>query len=722
MNAAAEINTLTKACVGGLDLNDNQIGDANEKPSDTPNPSTEFKPLLNLGYYMELHYGYFKKDHVINGKKTDVWMVAERTRTGKADDIKTLQLKCQEDAKGFQPDHWKKCGLRDNQQCEDPKNPGVLRKGLSQCWMKGVKRAIPSLFKCVAFDSTTDKKLKEGYFHPDNYGLTNNYNRTICSYSKTWKNTDKTSTYKTDVQFSCSADDGKRKPDPSKKIVGWACLSFKSYTKPEEYLGSCIDESAHQICGKAGGTDKLTYLGTEHLSYGLGRAKKECGPKFGKGVCNTAEHVCSGGKWTACNNCKTCPQNTPGQKTICKGGVWNSVPTKSGNVNSCKVLLKPSPEKCNGLDDDCDGTIDEGLPLVAFYPDKDKDNYGDSKGTAIRKCAQQKPAGYVSNRSDCNDGDKAINPGIRDFCDGIDNNCNNRVDESAAFKNWYKDYDTDTWGENKVAFRACDKVGAAGVVCTGLNKCSKPTGHVARSGDCCDKDKNAFPRQGKYFPQANQCGSFDYNCDGKSSTDVYTCNCEKNVRYNWYSTTKHRFHGKDYNWLVSGSRSRPRTGYLRNTTTCELLGSISIEPTYDFKANFTCNWKESCGFLGFQTCSRSGKCAKSNARSRAKRTWTMAKPLGGGNYWAFPRSRYRKDCAYKRDGTTPKCGEQALKAPAIESFTYSKTFNESKTADAKFNCHKCSNIEFHAKLYYYIWFSEYYFTKAAVNNVTVQCH
>ncbi|TNE50126.1 MAG: hypothetical protein EP343_09350 [Deltaproteobacteria bacterium] len=55
-----EINTLTKACIAGLDLNDNQVDDANEKPDSKPTPTTEFTPLIKLGYFVELHFGYYQ--------------------------------------------------------------------------------------------------------------------------------------------------------------------------------------------------------------------------------------------------------------------------------------------------------------------------------------------------------------------------------------------------------------------------------------------------------------------------------------------------------------------------------------------------------------------------------------------------------------------------------------------------------------------------------------
>lgn len=228
----AEINTLTKACISGIDLNDNQLDDANESPSDTPTPSSEFKPLLNLGYFVEIYYGYHQADYTHNGNKIGVYHIFERPRAA-TPDKQGLALKCQESAQAFSPDHWKRCGLTDDQQCDDPKNPGNLKRGLSQCWLKDVQQSIPSLFKCVVHDNSTDKTKNEGYFHPDNYGFSNNYNRTMCKVKAALHTNDPT---KRDFEFECSADDGNRKPDPSKKEVGWICVSFKSYATSADYL------------------------------------------------------------------------------------------------------------------------------------------------------------------------------------------------------------------------------------------------------------------------------------------------------------------------------------------------------------------------------------------------------------------------------------------------------------------------------------------------------
>ena len=47
---------------------------------------------------------------------------------------------------------------------------------------------------------------------------------------------------------------------------------------------------------------------------------------------------------------------------------------------------------------------------VGWYPDRDRDLFGDSGATASLACYPSKPAGFVDNNYDCDDSDSTINP------------------------------------------------------------------------------------------------------------------------------------------------------------------------------------------------------------------------------------------------------------------------------------------------------------------------
>ena len=44
-------------------------------------------------------------------------------------------------------------------------------------------------------------------------------------------------------------------------------------------------------------------------------------------------------------------------------------------------------EVCNGMDDDCDGEVDEGFVEATWYPDEDGDGYGDGSGASVSPCS-----------------------------------------------------------------------------------------------------------------------------------------------------------------------------------------------------------------------------------------------------------------------------------------------------------------------------------------------
>jgi YVTN family beta-propeller protein len=80
-------------------------------------------------------------------------------------------------------------------------------------------------------------------------------------------------------------------------------------------------------------------------------------------------------------------------------------------------------EICDGVDNDCDGEIDEGL----FYPDVDQDGYGDA--TAVGQSCPV-PEDYVKDNTDCDDSNFSINPGKEEISQNfLDDNCDGQIDE-----------------------------------------------------------------------------------------------------------------------------------------------------------------------------------------------------------------------------------------------------------------------------------------------------
>jgi hypothetical protein len=78
-------------------------------------------------------------------------------------------------------------------------------------------------------------------------------------------------------------------------------------------------------------------------------------------------------------------------------------------------------EVCDGVDQDCDGVADDGLPRVTVYGDGDLDGAGDPSDP-LDWCPIP-PPGYVGTADDCDDDDPRRAPGNEEICDGVDDDC-----------------------------------------------------------------------------------------------------------------------------------------------------------------------------------------------------------------------------------------------------------------------------------------------------------
>lgn len=108
--------------------------------------------------------------------------------------------------------------------------------------------------------------------------------------------------------------------------------------------------------------------------------------------------------------------------------------TTGGDCDDEDAAVHPgADELCAtvGVDDDCDGDIDEdtfaddAVDQSTWYADGDGDGYGDP-AESYTACVA--PAGTVSIAGDCHDGDPAVSPDGLERCDGQDNDCDGFVD------------------------------------------------------------------------------------------------------------------------------------------------------------------------------------------------------------------------------------------------------------------------------------------------------
>ncbi|MED5372926.1 MAG: putative metal-binding motif-containing protein [Myxococcota bacterium] len=181
-----------------------------------------------------------------------------------------------------------------------------------------------------------------------------------------------------------------------------------------------------------------------------------------------------------------------------------------GDCDEGDAQIHPdSVEVCDGVDNDCDGLIDDADDsldldsLIAWYPDSDADGFGDPAGIPVEQCGSLD--GYAANASDCDDLDSDVNPDGTEVCDenDRDEDCDGGADDldpdeagalaEASILGWL-DADGDGFGVSNSFQTFCDEV---------------PKGWSAVATDCDDGDKAVNP------DAVEVCfDEVDQDCDG----------------------------------------------------------------------------------------------------------------------------------------------------------------------------------------------------------------
>ena len=154
------------------------------------------------------------------------------------------------------------------------------------------------------------------------------------------------------------------------------------------------------------------------------------------------------------------------------------------------AVYPDASEICDDVDQDCDGSVDEWQEFAIWFPDLDGDGFGDDSG-ALEACRVLPD--HVVTGGDCSDLDASVFPSAAEVCDGVEQNCNELVDEGLDTALWYPDSDGDGYGLDSGE----------------IETCASPNGYVQTPGDCDDEQTQANRGRSEVYADG-----IDNDCSG----------------------------------------------------------------------------------------------------------------------------------------------------------------------------------------------------------------
>ncbi|AKU92178.1 MopE-related protein [Vulgatibacter incomptus] len=557
--SARELNRFTKVCHDRrADYNDNGIADVSEWSGHSLGPTMrpEQQPFNEFSYFVELYRGSYRSP--AGGEAHGTWVIQEKSRLEAPAGPDNLHVPLSYAASDGA--YWRQCKVD-----PDPRwrtaNPPVgmdFARYTDPATFNGLGHH--SQFKCLVVDDEPSSGAVQE-LTPDGVKSAG-FRLSRCG--KAGPAVVPGGTNPSDTVVGCERVDASSvRPGD----VLWGAVPYRDYGPTPymrydgldmgtaRYQGGCVNSCVEALASCPG--------------YDINPIAAAClrDPRdFGKFLGCSAWEVCDGldndgdgvvdngdpGGGVACDT---------GRFGVCEAGTTHCI----GGEIVCTQDVPETAEICNGLDDDCNGAIDETFPGKG-----DACTVPNLKGECAKgrkACAsfpeERPPRGEVFCQ-------QVKFPEAETCADALDHDCDgnpyteNGSDENiAGCIDYYYDGDGDGFADRNVPPKClCSPKGKYRIVA--------PT-----KWDCCDSDPNAYPDSNTFRTGRNACGSFDWNCDGveeKQNTAVSaSCKykvlaCSLNGNAGWEGAVPAC--GESQQWVYDchynvGGAHCDRDGYLR---------------------------------------------------------------------------------------------------------------------------------------------------------------
>lgn len=543
----AELNRMTKFCHAlRTDYNDNGVFDVEEFGAKaTPSLRSDQRPFNEFSYFAELHRGYYVAPGA--GESYGQYRIEERSRGtvagSAAGDVPLNYASGDSDA-------WRTCergvdinvsslellpvGLDFANLYEPPNDPFEVA---ADSW-KGMTHH--SQFQCLVLNNDASETIPTvvtpGQVQAEGMRL----NR--CEMSGDGTALDPNVKNPIQAPVSCSYLDSN---DASVKTgaVFWSAVPFIDHQLgivpgEPEYQRGCLNGCFAELASCPGFATNPASVVCEYSPAEFGEFISCDVAEICDGIDNDENPATLDGSDDPLLGQRCQPEGLKGE-CFKGGGEWvcNAAP----DYRTCVADVNPVAEVCNGLDDNCDGEVDDGNP-------------GADGGACTPTTEELTAAGIPperqngeclrGERADCVDGRNVCVPTVfpkAEVCGNLkDDDCDGVADESEfqtpgglerlaelgasqqpGCAQHYRDSDGDGFGNDLYALCLCP-VGGASLSVTIEDPATNQTtnyNYASKGEDCCDAVDTFYPGAGGWLSTGDsRCTlPFDKNCDGNQT-------------------------------------------------------------------------------------------------------------------------------------------------------------------------------------------------------------